>query len=374
MNFEFISPQKIIFGNGSIAKLGAVLDPYNKPLLLSGNSLKISGRLEKIIDFLNERQIYPLTLTTPRGEPSPSSVDDIAEYADTHGVDCVVSIGGGSVIDTGKAVAGLAVNTKGIENYLEGVGSGMKLTNSPLPFIAVPTTAGSGAEATKNAVISDLNKKYKKSFRDERLVAKLIIIDPELTLDLPENETLYGGMDAICQLVESFTSIKQNDFCKAFSAFFIPKAVDALLKLKDDLHDIELRFMMLKSSLASGIALANSGLGAVHGFASGMGGMFDLPHGLICAILLPHVMKLNCGYDKSVYSELASIMKTDENGLVDFFYEMNGKLGIPENFKGYHINPDLSDEIAMRSQGGSMTGNPVEMTVEKWREFISGLL
>jgi alcohol dehydrogenase class IV len=375
MDFEIISPQKVIFGIGSVLKLAQETKPLGKkPLLVIGNSLKNSEHFERIMRSFKDGKTDPIVHIPPSGEPSPSSVDDTAAIAVQHLTDCVIAIGGGSVIDTGKAAAGLATNASGVENYLEGVGTGLKLLNDPLPFIAVPTTAGSGAEATKNSVVSDLGKKYKKSFRDGRLVAKTVIIDPELTLHLPKEETFNGGMDAVCQLVESFVTKKSNDYCRALSAFFIPKAMNALTGLKDDPDDIQLRFDMLKSSLASGIALANSGLGAVHGFASGIGGMFRIPHGLVCAVLLPHVVKLNNERGKNIYEQLAAIMGTDVNGLIDMLFEFNDRLGIPEDFKQFGMSKDQSLEIAERSQGGSMTGNPVELTVEEWRDFISTLI
>ena len=274
-------------------------------------------------------------------------------------------------------MAGLVTNQKGVENYLEGVGKDYKIVNSPLPFIAVPTTAGSGAEVTKNSVVTSREKKYKKSFRDDRLLAKVVIADPTLTISLPQNETFFGGMDAICQLIESFVTKKKNNYCQSFSSFYIPKAIDAIKKLKTDLTNIDARTIMLESSIASGITLANSGLGGVHGFASGLGGMFDIPHGLICAILLPHITKLNIQKNPSIYEDLALLINKDYSNttkLIDTLFLLNNTLEIPYDFKSFNISKDMATEIVSRSKGGSMTGNPVDFTDEELIKFIEGLL
>jgi alcohol dehydrogenase class IV len=380
MKFNFQFPQKIIFENGISEKLGSIVkDICVKPLIItSGNFLKESGNFEKIINSFIKENIEFIEYSTTIGEPTPELIDEVTGFANKKEIKCIIAIGGGSVIDTGKAVSAMVVNKKGIENYLEGVGKDFKIINQPLPFIAVPTTAGSGAEATKNSVIASRKKKYKKSFRDDRLLAKIIIVDPLLTLSLPKKETAYGGMDAICQLIESYVSKKKNIYCLSLSSYFIPKALKAITKAYDDPGDIDARSIMIASSLISGLCLANSGLGAVHGFASGIGGMFDISHGLICAVLLPGVCNKNSSRIPLVYKDLAQLINSDGsddiNKFIDCLYEINNKLNIPCDFKEYSISKDNANEVVERSKGSSMSGNPVDFTDQEWVEFIKEYL
>lgn len=381
MDFQILQPRKIVFQKGISSKVGEYVRPFGgNILLLSGrSSLKKTGSYDKILNSLISNGLKVTECQGISFEPDPRLIDDIVDSAQSKNINVVVSVGGGSVIDAGKSAAGLLVNDKGVENYLEGVGLDWKLKNDPLPFVAVPTTAGSGAEATKNAVITSREKKYKKSFRDDRLLARVVLADPELTLTLSENETFFGGMDALSQLIESFVSKKRNGYCSALAAYYIPKAVAALKKLKTNPADYESRSVMLEAATASGITLSNSGLGAIHGFASGMGGMFDIPHGLICAVLLPHVIKANSTKDQNIYKEAAGLMKRDNSEgdideFIDMLFELNDYLGIPLYFGKYNINKELSKEIVERSRGSSMNGNPVDYDDGELRDFISKLL
>lgn len=380
MKFNIKLPQKIIFENGIIQKLGSIVkDICTKPLIITGgNFLKESGNYEKIINSFIRENIEFIEYNEIKGEPTSEMIDDLSDFAEKKDINGIVAIGGGSVIDSGKAVSAMTVNKKGIENYLEGVGKGFQIINQPLPFVAVPTTAGSGAEATKNAVIVSREKKYKKSFRDDRIMAKVIAVDPLLTITLPKNETAYGGMDAICQLIESYVSKNKNLFCLSLSSYFIPEALKSIIKAYNNPADIDARSVMITSSLVSGICLANSGLGAVHGFASGIGGMFDIPHGLICAILLPGVCEKNSNYMPDVYKDIACLVNNDGsediNKFIDFLYDINNKLNIPNDFKEFSISIDKAGEIVERSKGSSMNGNPVQINDQEWIEFIKGYL
>lgn len=380
MHFSVLFPNKILFERGISLKLGSVIKGiFFKPLIITGSkSLKENNYYRKIIDSLIKGKIDFVEYSGINGEPTPEIIDKVTVIGKNNNIKSIIAIGGGSVIDTGKAVAALIVNEKGVENYLEGVGKGYKIINEPIPFIAIPTTAGSGAEATKNSVVTSRIKKYKKSFRDDRLIAKIIIADPLLTLSLPKKETAFGGMDAISQLIESYVSKKSNIFCRSLSLYFIPKALNAILRAYNDPEDIEARSMMLTSSLVSGICLANSGLGAVHGFASGIGGIFDIPHGLICAVLLPGICKKNSNYFPEKYKELARLIAKDGsddiNKFIDLLYDINTKLNIPIDFKEFSILPDRAGEIVNNSKGSSMSGNPVEINDEEWIAFIKDYL
>ncbi len=379
-DFLFLFPRKLVFKNGCINRLGAVIENgFERPLLITGGgSLKNSGKYEIITGSLKDKKIDYIEYSGIGSEPTPEIVDAAAEFAVRSEAKSIIAIGGGSVIDTGKAVAALAVNEKGVENYLEGIGKNFKIVNDPLPFAAVPTTAGSGAEVTKNAVITSYNKKYKKSFRDERLAAKIVLADPSLTFTLPRHETAYGGMDAVCQLLESAVTKKNNPFAGALSCYFLPKAAASIEIAVNDPDDVGARSMMLASSIASGLALANSGLGAVHGFASGMGGLFDIPHGLICAVLLPGVCRMNADRSPGIYAEIAPLLNEDgsdnETKMIDTLFELNSRLNIPGDFKSMKLSDVDPEEIVRLSRGSSMSGNPVDFSDDELAVFIEKYL
>jgi alcohol dehydrogenase class IV len=376
MNFQVLFPQKILFKNGIINDIGKIIKGnFEKPLIITGGfSLRNNEKYNLIIESLNSANIEYFEYKGISAEPSPEIIDKVTDYAIGKNIKSVISIGGGSVIDTGKAVCALVVNEKGVENYLEGVGKGYTIKNNPIPFIAVPTTAGSGAEATKNAVVTSYEKKYKKSFRDDRMMAKLIIVDPELTLSLPKKETAFGGMDAICQLIESMVTKKSNIICKSYTSYFLPRAIDAVIGAYNNPDDLNAREIMIASSLVSGISLANSGLGAVHGFASGIGGLYNIPHGLICAILLPGICRLNYNKDHDIYKEVACLINKDKSEdivkMIDTLSELNRKLDIPENFKSLNLKNVDPREIVNLSKGSSMDGNPVELSDDVLEKFI----
>jgi len=380
MSFQCILPRKIIFEIGSSKKLGQIINSsFNRALILTGSgSINKSGNYNDIINSFKAYDIDFFEFSGINKEPTPEVIDEITDIAVSKKIKSIISIGGGSVIDTGKAAAGLVTNKKGVENYLEGVGKGYKLENPGIPFIAVPTTAGSGAEASFNSVVSSFKKKYKKSFRDEKLLAELIIVDPLLTLTLPLEQTLFSGMDAICQLIEAFVSRKRKPYPLALCSYYIPMAIKALFELNSQVDNMEARSVMCEASLASGIALANSGLGAVHGFASGIGGAYDIPHGLICAVLLPAVCEINADKKPELYTELSQMISNNNDSdhleFIEFLYNFNKKLNIPEDFKEYNIGKDKASEIVKLSTGGSMSGNPVELKNEEWAEFIEKFL
>jgi alcohol dehydrogenase class IV len=376
MKFQLLFSSKIIFENGIIKKIGSIIrNDFKNPLIITGgNSLKNSGYYDVIIEELTSEKINYAEYQGINSEPTPGIIDEVVKYAIDKKARSIISIGGGSVIDTGKAVAALVTNEQGVENYLEGVGKDYKIINTPLPFIAVPTTAGSGAEVTKNAVITSYDKKYKKSFRDEKIIAKLVIADPGLTVTLPKKETAFGGMDAICQLLESFVTKNNNVYTKSLSNYFLPLAIKSITNVYNNPDNLESRSLMLSSSIASGIALANSGLGAVHGFASGIGGIYNIPHGLICAVLLPGICEINAGKNKQIYDDAACLINNDKssnvNKMISLLYELNRKLDIPENFKYLNFkNVDLKELVEI-SKGSSMNGNPVELSDEELLKFI----
>jgi len=380
MHFELNFSPLIIFKENGIFEIGEYIKGYGKKLLFiyGKNSLKKSNKYQIIIDSLKKSNIDFVEYSGIKNEPDPDLVDSVVDFCEKNNIDFILAIGGGSVIDTAKAASALITNKKCIENYLENVGLNYKIENTPVPWIAVPTTSGSGAEVTKNSVITSYKKKYKKSFRDSRLLARMVLADPMLTLSLPQKETAFGGMDALCQLIESYTTKKRNNYCMSLSLYFIPIAIKSLKTLASNLLDTGARKNMLQASIASGITLANSGLGAVHGFASGIGGMFDIPHGLICAILLPHIIKFNSDRDKNIYADIVNYYyKDSSNNIVKFIdeiFELNKILNIPYDFKEFKIDKNLAEEIIERSTGSSMSGNPISFNPEELKKFIENLL
>jgi alcohol dehydrogenase class IV len=235
----------------------------------------------------------PWSFWRQRGEPHVGHVEQAVALARRDACDFVIGLGGGSAIDTAKAVAGLLTNGGGPLDYMEVIGKGQKLTRPAAPWLAIPTTAGTGAEATRNAVIGCAEKKFKASLRSPYLLASAALIDPQLAVDVPRHVTACSGMDALCQLIESYTSNQAQPICDALALEGIARAAQALPRVYENGQDLTAREDMALAAYLSGVTLANAGLGAVHGFAAPLGANLPIPHGAICAALLPHVMAAN---------------------------------------------------------------------------------
>jgi len=378
MKLDFSTAGRIIFETGAFYKLPDLCAAKGKNFLIitGGSSLEKSGLLGKLEEGLREKGIRFALAGGVAQEPQVEDVDEAVAAGLKIKADAVLSIGGGSVIDTGKAVSGVITNGGSIRDYLEGVGD-RKLVQDPLPFIAVPTTAGTGTEATKNAVISSKREGFKRSIRDDRLLPDIAVIDPALTVSAPKSVTASSGMDAICQLIESYTAVAHNAFCDAMALYNIPRALAAIKRAYDSPDDMEAREQMCLASLCSGICLANAGLGAAHGFAAGLGVTLGIPHGIACGMLLPHVMRLN--YEKGVsrYEDIAYAVYGDRNTvmrLIEDIEALNAAMDIPKDLKGYGIKPEMAGTLARASMGSSMKKNPVEFTVRDCEEFISALI
>ncbi len=268
MRFEFATAARIIFGSGCISQLAGMVRELGvaRPLVVTGRNV---ARTVSVIGDLNSAGFLPSSFTIS-GEPTVDCVRQGAEEA--RACDMVIAIGGGSAIDGGKAITALATNPGDPFDYLEVIGKGQPLTVAPLPFIAVPTTAGTGSEVTRNAVLGSPRHGVKASLRSPLMLAKAAIIDPELTRDLPPDLTASTGLDALTQLIEPYVSAKANAITDAFCPIGIRRAAVHLPRVYRDGHDMEAREAMSLASLYGGFALANSGLGVVHGFASPIGG------------------------------------------------------------------------------------------------------
>ena len=304
-NFSFAQTPQIIFGIGKIERLTNSISYFgNNVLLLTGSgSLKKSGLLDVIIERIKNKHIK-IHLSTLKGEPSPEFIDDTLRGLKTETIDAVVAIGGGSVVDAGKAISAMFFKDDSVLNYLEGIGT-KKHDGKKLPFIAVPTTSGTGSEATKNAVLSQIGTDgFKKSLRHSNFVPDIALIDPQLTVSCPKNITSACGMDAFTQLLESYVSDKASPFTDALAISGIKQIKDNLLDVcTTKANDLEARAALSYASLVSGITLANAGLGVVHGFASTIGGFFDTPHSVVCGTLV----------GAATESNLLALVKTNNN-------------------------------------------------------------
>lgn len=316
-------------------------------------------------------------------EPEIETVDQGVMLAREYGCDLVIGMGGGSVIDTAKAIAGLTTNEGSVTDYLEGVGKGRAITNPSLPCIAIPTTAGTGAEVTRNAVISSCKGRFKKSIRSPYLIPKIALIDPTLTLTLPPNWTAWGGLDALTQLIEAYVSKKAQPIPEALALYGISLVANNLLPVYKDGNDLAARENMSLAALLSGLALANSGLGAAHGLASALGAYYPIPHGLACAILLPYVMELNLEVNPTRFARIGEALtgiSSYNNPLptawagVKFVKELIVALDIPPDLKSYGIEQALAPVLASASFGSSMSGNPKDVSGDELTTLLQKLL
>jgi alcohol dehydrogenase class IV len=362
--FSFEAPKGLYFGIGAREHLTQLCGIYGtKTLVVTGSSwLEESGWQTQFQRLLSGQKIE--LLPCPRGEPTVRGINRLAAAGGEFEPDLIIGIGGGSVIDTAKALSGLLKEKEPVENYLEGSGEPRQISRPGIPWIAVPTTSGTGAEVTKNAVIKYESKNLKKSLRSSHLIASYAIVDPELTVDLPKRMTGISGMDALSQLLESYISARAKPMTKALVRDAFPAMLDALRKLASDRKDPPARVDAAYGSLVSGLALANSGLGAIHGFASGLGGFFDIPHGLICASLLVPVINYNRAQAKTQLEELVSRCKKPPTAdPIDWLIRTIGTLmeryELEQGLKQYGIDPGLIPQLAEHSAGSSMSGNPV---------------
>ena len=290
MTFEFATAGRIVFGNGTLAQAAPAAAGFGRcALVVTGRNAE---RARPLLAALKKENVGA-ELFTVGGEPTVADALKAVERARAAQCDLVIGFGGGSVIDLAKAAAALLTNPGDPFDYLEVIGKGQPLTVRPAPCIAIPTTAGTGSEVTKNSVLSSPEHRVKVSIRHPLMIPDLAIVDPECTLSAPPAVTAATGLDALTQLLEAFISRKAGPMTDGFCREGLPRAVRSLRRAFENGSDLKAREEMALASLFGGLALANAGLGAVHGFAGPVGGMFGAPHGMVCAALLPHTMKAN---------------------------------------------------------------------------------
>jgi alcohol dehydrogenase class IV len=384
MPFEFATATRIVFGEGSVQQVApAAMKWGSRILLVTGRTPERTDTLRK--EFATGRaRCFPLSV---KGEPTVDLVAQGLQQARDGQCDVVIALGGGSVIDAGKAIAGLLTNPGDVMDYLEVVGKGNALANPAAPFIAVPTTAGTGSEVTRNAVLGVPDRQVKVSLRSPFLLPRLAVVDPELTIGLPPEVTARTGLDALTQLIEAYASIRANPVTDGFCRQGIPLAARALRRAFHHGREPEPRHDMALAALLSGLSLANAGLGAVHGFAAPLGGRFHAPHGAICAAILPHAMEINLRALRSRdpqsiairrYQEVGRMLTgrpgaTAEDGIC-WTLDTCQELQIPP-LKSYGIQPqDVPTLIAEASKASSMKGNPLVLTPEELGEILTGAM
>jgi alcohol dehydrogenase class IV len=290
MQFEFATAGRIIFGAGKLCEIGPIAKSFGgRVLVVTGKDGQRAGPLLKI---LKEQKVEAATFSVS-GEPEIQTVRDGVALARKENRDWVISIGGGSVLDAGKAIAAMMTNEGDVLDYLEIIGRGMALAKKPAHFVAIPTTAGTGSEVTRNAVLASPEHKLKVSLRSPLMLPEIALVDPELTYNLPRSISASTGLDALTQLIEPYVCLRANPMTDGLCLEGIRRVARSFRRAAHVVTDAEAREDMALASLFGGIALANAGLGAVHGFAGPIGGMFSAPHGQICAALLADVMEMN---------------------------------------------------------------------------------
>ncbi|MGE5374964.1 MAG: iron-containing alcohol dehydrogenase [Bacteroidota bacterium] len=381
-SFEFATASRILFGTGKLNELGGLVQGKRKQLLLvCGRSSAAIPRVKEILSSLDvsvsEFQVH--------GEPAIDGIQAGMEAA--RGCDMVIGLGGGSVMDTGKAIAALVTNPGEITDYLEVVGRGQPLINAPLPYIAIPTTAGTGSEVTRNAVIEAREQNVKVSLRSPMMLPRLALVDPELTYDLPPDVTAASGLDALTQCIEPFVSIKANPITDAICREGIQHAARSLRRAYENGTDPGARQGMSLAALCGGLALANAGLGAVHGFAGPLGGMLHAPHGAICARLLPPVMEANLRALKTRqpghpaigrYQEIARLLTGDDSATamdgVEWANQVVRDLHIPRLSQFGMSEKQFPEAVEKTLQASSFKGNPIPLRETELNEVLEKAL
>jgi alcohol dehydrogenase class IV len=382
--FEFATAGRIVFGRGALKEgTPAAASLGKRAFVVTGRDVK---RATPLLDFLKKAGLTATTFSLA-GEPTTETVREAVKQA--RGADCdfLIGFGGGSVIDAAKAVAALLTNTRDLLDYLEVIGKAQPLEHAPVPCIAIPTTAGTGAEVTRNSVLLSPEHRVKVSLRSPLMLPRLAIIDPELTYSLPPSVTASTGLDALTQNIEPYLSSRANPLIDGICIEGMTRAATSLRRVYENGQDIAAREDMAIASLCGGLALANAGLGAVHGFAAPIGGMFDAPHGAVCAALLPHAMEINLralrqrARDGPILQRFETVARiltrrtqtTAEEG-IRWIEELCAALKIPP-LRTYGIGEEHVNELCEKAAvASSMKANPVALTREELRELLERAL
>jgi len=384
MRFEFATAMRIIFGPGTVGEVPSLAAGFGqRAFVVTGQN---QARAIPLLEQLNGQGIefttYPVT-----GEPTTTVALEGAWQARKVGAQMVIGLGGGSVLDAGKAIAALLTNSGDLFDYLEVIGRGQPLKEPSAPYIAIPTTAGTGAEVTRNAVLASPEHKVKVSLRSPTMLPRLAVVDPELTYSMPPAVTASTGLDALTQVMEPYVSHLANPLTDAVCRKGIQRAGRSLRRAFDNGQDTEARKDMALASLFGGLALANAKLGAVHGFAGPIGGMFPAPHGAICARLLPFVMETNVNAlasrepDSSAlarYDDVARLLTGDDTARsadgVAWVQELSQALAVPPLSDFGMTQEDIPAVVAKAKNASSMKGNPIVLSEEELSAILAEAL
>lgn len=380
MRFEFMTSARVIFGKGTVHEVGDLAASLGRKVLIIMGSGKVS--VDVLLESLKCKdmawQIFHVT-----GEPDVTTVVAGLEIAKRHACDMVIGFGGGSILDVSKAIAALLSNEGTLLDYLEVVGKGLQTSLPSAPLIAIPTTAGTGSEVTRNAVITSPEHKVKVSMRSAHMIPRIALVDPGLTYSMSPAVTASTGMDALTQVIEAYTSKLANPMTDALAKEGIKRGARSLRQAYRDGQDAAAREDMAVTSLFGGLALANAGLGAVHGFAGVIGGMFAAPHGAVCASLLPGVMKANmealqADDPASEYHEryqgVAALLTDQPDASIEmgvaWVTETARMLNIP-GLAGFGITRSDFSSIVSNSKGSSsMKKNPIVLSDESLNRIL----
>lgn len=382
MKFEFSTAGVIIFGRGEFARCGALAASFGRKamVIVGGDYLHHTPLIEQLASSLDAHKVSRAYATINR-EPDVAMVDEAVEEARLGNCDLVIGIGGGSAIDTAKAVAALLTNGGKALDYMEVVGANQPITQPAAPLIAIPTTAGTGAEVTRNAVIAYPERAFKASIRSPHLMPRIALVDPALTHTMPPAITASTGLDALTQVIEPYTSNRANPLTDGMALTGIKLIARALRRAYTNGEDAAARDDMALAALFGGICLANAGLGAVHGCAAPLGASFPVPHGVVCAALLPHVMAANVAALRALSSDhptlaryadvgealigrrLSTADATIEAG-IQFVTELVRDLRIPRLSEFGMTEADIPDLVARAQKASSMRYNPVSLSDE----------
>jgi alcohol dehydrogenase class IV len=377
--FELLTPPRVVFGAGAAAQLAKLASSFGRrALVVTGER---SQRHASVLARFGDAGLATTTFAVGH-EPTVEDVRRGAGVVREADCDLVVSVGGGSAIDTGKALSALAANSGDVMDYLEVIGAGNQLTNEPVPHIAVPTTAGTGSEATKNAVVLSAEHEVKVSMRSPLMVPTVALVDPELSRSMPRSVTVSSGLDALTHLLESYVSLRANPLVDPLCEEGIRRAARSLRRAAVDGDDMNARTDMSLASLYGGIALANAGLGAVHGLVGVLGGRLHIPHGLGCGCLLAPVFDVNVDvaqssgaavmgrYDRAARLLTGSSAATARDA-VTWLAELAAALDLP-TLGEYGLDTDLYGAVcADAARSSSMKGNPVPLKQSQLEEILA---
>lgn len=390
LSYELVTPARVVFGWGRRSEVGALARTLgNRAFLVTGSrTLEQSGAIGEISDALRATGVEPVLLTSINHEPLVEDMDravGVLRDKQSRTGDFLLAVGGGSAIDLAKAASAIVTQhdaAQSVHDYLEGVSRGLQIVEQPLPVLAMPTTGGTGTEATKNAVISSLAPPFKKSLRSERMVPRVVLIDPELSVSVPPHITAYTGMDAITQLIESYVSRRAQPIPRTLALQGLELAATAIVAAVRDGKSRSAREKMAHAAFLSGVALANSGLGMAHGVAAALGVVCGVPHGLACAVMLPAAMRFNRPVCEAEFAQLGTVLtgrvrptlSAAADDAVDAIDQLLAAVNIPRNLSAVGVRAEQLPEIVKGSRGSSMSGNPRDISDDELQQILEEML